>query len=835
MQVIFKRNMLAMSMLVALGSASAAADIDSESHWEPRWQEMASVGTGFVVWESNRSGRWRLWHRNLDGSDKRQLSPEEDNRDHFGPHVSPDGTRVVYISYPHTRNPYKPMQGNETAQLRIIDVDGGSDRELVASARAYFENRSAVWINDQELIYIDGEGYTCRLDLATGDSERITRDARKEYGWLIDPTLTYATDGRPRFSPYDASEQTIAARSNMGGCQPYFTQDGKWGFWTGGMGGPIRRVHLESGEVSAILERNDHRMPSARSYLYFPMISPCQRLFAVAASPDQHDHHRSDYAIFVFRMDPETLEVVGEPARYSFDGGTDRYPSVFLADAALGTHRGKAPLSLSLDAEEAGDWRWDFGDDGEQRRGQRIEHTFTEPGSYVVTARRGDAVLRGTVTVDEPAPPRVRRPVIADGRQLRLIFNEPIDVSDLQLRMASDNGIDTWELSDDAQRLTVRLADELTEADHLHIEGVTDLAQRPNRMPAERLAVVPTTWPTDPGGLVFMWQTGDKPNLVADAAGDHERTYSLEGRGLAKLNHHHAMVLRDGAFVVESAVNERLQAEAQASDQLTIEATITPAHVNQTGPARIVSFSTDTTNRNFTLGQEGSSLVLRLRTPQGGSNANRPQVSLCTLKIGEPNHIIVTYKPGRMVCYRNGEKVLDTDAVKGGFDPWTSHHLLLGAEYRGGRTWQGELEGVAIYSRFMGADEAGSNAHHYLAQVSARPATPRLEVEAELLAVSGMPTLDQISPYRQALVTYEYRLLASAEAGDVQLAEGDTIRVMHWAILNGETLPIGKRSAGERHRLQLEPFGHNGQLDAIYQSDTLPDDFDAALFYGPLH
>ena len=41
------------------------------------WKRMAQLGPGFVVWESNRTGRWRIWRRELDGSNLRQISPEE--------------------------------------------------------------------------------------------------------------------------------------------------------------------------------------------------------------------------------------------------------------------------------------------------------------------------------------------------------------------------------------------------------------------------------------------------------------------------------------------------------------------------------------------------------------------------------------------------------------------------------------------------------------------------------------------------------------------------------------------------------------------------------------
>jgi hypothetical protein len=58
--------------------------------------------------------------------------------------------------------------------------------------------------------------------------------------------------------------------------------------------------------------------------------------------------------------------------------------------------------------------------------------------------------------------------------------------------------------------------------------------------------------------------------------------------------------------------------------EISIEAWITPANTTQMGPARIVSLSTDTSNRNFTLGQESSAYVMRLRTTKTTTNGLPP-------------------------------------------------------------------------------------------------------------------------------------------------------------------------------------------------------------------
>ena len=141
---------------------------DTEGYWRNGWRELASdADDGFLVWESRRSGSWRILRRSLAGGDVAQISPNEVGRDHFAPHLSPDGTRLVFASLPAGTNFYEPLPDGVFAQLRIMNTDGSADRELVAKARGYFEDRVAVWIDDDHLFYIDEHGATQRLTLST--------------------------------------------------------------------------------------------------------------------------------------------------------------------------------------------------------------------------------------------------------------------------------------------------------------------------------------------------------------------------------------------------------------------------------------------------------------------------------------------------------------------------------------------------------------------------------------------------------------------------------------------------------------------------------------------
>ncbi len=292
----------------------------------------APLGAGWVIWESDRLGAARIFGRPLDGSAERALTPEESGRSHCCAHFSPDGRSFVYLSLPQEAARYP--RGGASGELRRHEIASGRETVLAERARTYFEHRAAAFRDDAHLIYIDGDGKTRELELASGKSRVVVEGPLTEHGWLLDPTLSFATQGTPTFSPYDAASRTVLPRPTLGGCQPYFTGDGRFGFYVAGSGGPIRSLDLRSRKTREILRKGDRRLPEDRRYLYFPMVSRDRTLIAWGASDGGHDHFSADYDIFVAEIDSETLELAGTPLQVTRSPAADRFPDVFSPPGA---------------------------------------------------------------------------------------------------------------------------------------------------------------------------------------------------------------------------------------------------------------------------------------------------------------------------------------------------------------------------------------------------------------------------------------------------------------------------------------------------------------------
>jgi hypothetical protein len=91
------------------------------------------------------------------------------------------------------------------------------------------------------------------------------------------------------------------------------------------------------------------------------------------------------------------------------------------------------------------------------------------------------------------------------------------------------------------------------------------------------------------------------------------------------------------------------------TNQLTLKLICRAANSHQEGPARIVSVSTDPYQRNLTIGQEGSALVVRIRTPLTGPNGLEPELVQPDVFDREMERtIVVTYDGSTLASYVDG-------------------------------------------------------------------------------------------------------------------------------------------------------------------------------------
>ncbi len=156
-----------------------------------------------------------------------------------------------------------------------------------------------------------------------------------------------------------------------------------------------------------------------------------------------------------------------------------------------------------------------------------------------------------------------------------------------------------------------------------------------------------------------------------------------------------------------------------ASNAITLEAWLVPAEAKAQGPTRVITYSLDTSARNFTLGQ-GRSVKLpldgwqtRLRSDATDGNGLPGLTESHPIDVGQPTHVV--FARGH-----NGAEALYVDdiviagAMRAGDlqSHWVvdgTMDLAVGNEIPLSRPFRGEILLVAIYCRALSAAEVGQN------------------------------------------------------------------------------------------------------------------------------
>lgn len=245
---------------------------------------------------------------------------------------------------------------------------------------------------------------------------------------------------------------------------------------------------------------------------------------------------------------------------------------------------------------------------------------------------------------------------------------------------------------------------------------------------------------TDRRGLVALYEFDEGGGDVVHDRSGHGEPMPLRIADPSKVEWAEGrLMLKDNTMIRSEKPFGRGVAALKKSNELTVEAWLESADMNQSGPARIVSISSGSSERNFTLGQDNGVYDVRVRTPRIGTNGMPGLQSPDRLVGTRLGHLVYTRdRTGEGRFYLDGEPVAIT-ATAGNFDNWSDgFHLMLGNESSGDRPWRGTFHRVAIYDRVLPPEEifanAGGRRIYDLAEV---PERGGLLTQASLLTVGG--------------------------------------------------------------------------------------------------
>lgn len=152
-----------------------------------------------------------------------------------------------------------------------------------------------------------------------------------------------------------------------------------------------------------------------------------------------------------------------------------------------------------------------------------------------------------------------------------------------------------------------------------------------------------------------------------------------------------------GSSMARTASPPGLLADAAATDMLSVDLSVTPASADQSGPARILAISQDYTSQNLMIGQEGDSLVIRLRRPGSGEDGEPAFAVPGTFQSGRASDISLRITPGNLRVDANGRTAIAQPLPERALQDWDSaFNLALGNEIIGRRAWSGVIDRAVI-------------------------------------------------------------------------------------------------------------------------------------------
>lgn len=228
-------------------------------------------------------------------------------------------------------------------------------------------------------------------------------------------------------------------------------------------------------------------------------------------------------------------------------------------------------------------------------------------------------------------------------------------------------------------------------------------------------AEIPAVASMSSSGLVarYLFNEGTGTEVI-DQSGFGSPLNLEFGSGVDWLAGRNGVEITSASAIIRSNVAAtKVYDELTSSNEFTIEAWGKPANLSQTGPARIVSMSDGSSNRNFTLGQgpfggSGEDIEFRLRTTTTNNNAFPGHIFSDVVTLDE-SHYVVTWDGNELRYYQDGVHE-GTFPTTGDLSNWNAgYELIFGNETDLTRPWLGELYQVSIYSEALDETQIQDN------------------------------------------------------------------------------------------------------------------------------
>lgn len=286
-----------------------------------------------------------------------------------------------------------------------------------------------------------------------------------------------------------------------------------------------------------------------------------------------------------------------------------------------------------------------------------------------------------------------------------------------------------------------------------------------------------------------------------------------------------ALAIQSAASIASPKPAGKINKAIKKSGAITIEAWLKPASTSQTGPARIVSLSADTSQRNVTLGQENDVYDVRLRSSGTDKNGNPSTASPKNSLRPQLTHVVFTRdRKGAALIYIDGKQVTRRK-VGGNSGNWDqSYRLTLANEMTGERPWLGELHLVAVFDRALSATDVQQN--FAAGTQTATPEPPSVAMVsattfetqvAPLLAKHCLECHDSAIKKGGLDLSRKVAALAGGESGAV-IIPGKSADSLLWESVASNAMPKDRTPLSSEEKTAMQKWLESG---AVWTTDVI--------------
>jgi len=677
---------------------------------------------GYIIWMSNREGNWNIYRMDIsDGSMRKLTQNNTNNRD---ARISDDGKLIAWDS-----------GDDRKRDVWIMNADGTDQHIIVPDATM------GIWRPDGNIVvYRDKDSTSSLYDLNTKKETKIwpldnvkiepngvggiapSPDGKMLVGWASEPggTWIFSSDGKFQ-------------KHIHGGCECHFAPDSSFVYWVMEPG-TFGKATLE-GEVQRPLYKSDD---ANYGHTYFPKLSKKMDYLIFGACPNnQHDHDTSDYEIFLMKMD-DLKPAWEKPIRLTYDPGTDRWSDIFVKVDATPPD---TPRNLKAESQGQGiKIIWNKSKDPESEvigyniyrstnKGAeellvkdvkdasyidyatdakvKYQYSVSAVNSAELESSKSKSITVATKDAKPITPKNIH--ISGNGLQTRLKWeaNPELDIKGYNVYRSLEPKGRYEKLNKDIVIDPVYTDSSVEDKKTYYYYSITAV----DKSKHEGLRSVPVSFKignrvSDGLLAIYLFDEG-QGSIVNDRSGIEPliKLNIKDSNRVQWVKDANAIEFVGSSMVVSDGDADKLFNNLKSRSEISIEAWVSPANLTQTGPSRIVSMSKDAGQRNFTLGQIGEDLAIRLRTTKTEQNGIPEMDTQKRILSQQPTHIVTTYDGNTKKLYINGQLHSESQQLNGDFSNWANYPLILGNELTGDRTWLGKLYLVAIYNHSLTPDE----------------------------------------------------------------------------------------------------------------------------------